>query len=142
MATVTAQSEQEAHGVLFSKYPTLFAADNTFESLMNSLRDAATAMKTFGATGAPDKLLYARNLTPWIEGLRDRLEAEGITPVRHDFLGADGVVLLIDGPNTGNVSFQGDEWVVTYTDETWMHGVRIADVYAGGTVQWDEGGFY
>lgn len=139
---VTAQSEQEAWGVLFSKYPTLFAADNTFESLMNSLRDAATAMKTFGAAGSPDKLLFARNLTPWIESLRARLEEQGITPVRNDFLAPDGVVLLIDGPNSGSVSFQGDEWVLTYTDETWMHGVRIADVYSGGTVAWEDGGFY
>jgi hypothetical protein len=139
---VTAPTEQEAYGILFSKYPTLFAADNTFESLLNSLRDAATAMKTFGTPGTPDKLLYAANLTPWIEGLRARLEAEGITPVRNNFLAADGVVLIIEGPDNGSVVADGDAWKLTYTNDTWRTGVRIADVYSGGTVAWEDGGFY
>lgn len=133
---VRTQSEAEAYSVILSKYPMLFAATNTFESLMNSLHDASLTMQFFGAVGVPNHLLYAPNLHDWIVSLHDQLLASGITHVVCEYIPVDGVVLCIDGPNIGTVTQDGNEWVAAYTDTTWMHGIRIGDVYAAGTVEW------
>ncbi len=135
---VRTQTEAEAWGVVFSKYPMLFAATNTLESFLNSLRDATASMAQFGATGTPNKLLYARNLTEWIQGYAEELAALNITPERNDFISPDGVFLLIDGAETGRVSQDGTEWVATFTADTWAHGIRIGDVFDGGTVAWTD----